>query len=94
MSATLRIHRGHGAPQRFVHVGADRLGQLTDPVNDFEIPPGHHVVELKLGAYHSVAAQFDVHEGERVEFDVVDVPDAVLPVLLGGAVRLQRRDTP
>ena len=92
MSATLRIHRGHGAPERFVHVGEARLGQLTEPVNDFEISPGHQVVKLTLGAYHSAAAQFDVHEGERVEFDVVDVPDAVLPVLLGGAVRLERRD--
>ncbi len=93
MSATLRIHRGHGAPERIVFLGRDRIGQLSDPVNDFEVPLGRHVVQLRLGAYHSIAAHFDAHEGDVIEFDVVDDPEAVMPMLLGGAVRLARRLT-
>ncbi len=90
MSATLRIHRGSGEPGREVYLGRQRLGALTSEVTDFPITPGRHVLELKLGSFHSNPAHFDAREGELIEYDLVDDPDAVLPMLLGRAVKLVR----
>ncbi|MEP7159876.1 MAG: hypothetical protein ABI746_02100 [Dermatophilaceae bacterium] len=90
MSATLRIHRGSGEPGREVYLGRQKLGALTGDATEFPIPTGRHVLELKLGSFHSNPAHFDAHDGELIEYDVVDDPDAVLPMLLGRGVKLVR----
>lgn len=90
MSATLRIHRGFASADRVVMLGSTALGPLSQEVNDFAIPEGRHVVSLKLGRYNSVATGVTVKDGDLVELKTVENPDAILPILQGGFLRLDR----
>lgn len=89
MSTTLRIHRGHASPERVVMLGQHALGRLEHEVNDFEIEPGKHVVELRLGMFHSLPTVFVAVDGAVLELKVVENPDAILPILQGGAIKLE-----
>lgn len=90
MAATLRVRRGTASPDRVVMMGDTRLGSLTDEVMEFEIPPGDHVLSLELGRYHSIPTHVVVDDGAVLELQVVQNPDAVLPLVQGGFVRLER----
>mgnify|MGYP006889690462 CR=1 FL=1 len=90
MSSTLRIHRGHASHKRVVMLGTRELGRLDNEVNDFEIEPGKHLVELRMGMYHSLPTVFVVAEGQVLELKAVENPDAILPIFQGGAIKLER----
>lgn len=90
MAVTLRIHRGYASPERVVLLGTDRLGHLEHEVNDFLVDPGRHVIELGVGPYHGLPTSFEAMDGTLLEFKVVEDPDAILPMFLGGAVKLER----
>lgn len=90
MSTTLRIHRGFASPERVVLLGGRELGRLENEVNDYAIEPGKHLIELGLGVYHSLPTVFVARPGEVLEFKAVENPDAILPILLGGAIKLER----
>lgn len=90
MSATLRIHRGLCSADRVLTIGGKKVGSLSEEVNDFEITPGDHVLSLNLGIYHSVPTHVRVADGTVVEFKAVENPDALLPVLQGGFIKLER----
>lgn len=92
MSAILRIHRGHASPDRILMMGRQELGPLSNEVTDFTVPAGAHVIQLKLGHYHSVATQVDLAEGAVLDLKVVENPDAVLPLLQGGFVKLEKSE--
>ncbi|MCA0437298.1 MAG: hypothetical protein M9891_06700 [Austwickia sp.] len=89
MSATLRIHRGHASADRILMVGSDELGRLAEAVTTFTVPAGHHVIRLKLGPYHSVATQVEVAEGAVLDLKAVEDPDAILPLVQGGYLKLE-----
>ncbi len=86
-SGTLRIHRGPASPDRVLMVGTTEMGLLSEPVTDFTVPTGHHLVGLKLGSYHSVATYVTLREGATVELTVEENPEAIAPILQGGLLR-------
>lgn len=90
MSATLRIHRGLCSKERVLTIGGRAVGTLAEEVNDFDITPGDHVLSLNLGIYHSVPTHVRVTDGTVVEFKAVENPDALLPILQGGFIKLER----
>ncbi len=90
MAVTLRIHRGTASPDRVVLVSKAPVGRLEDEVNEFVIEHGHHVLELQLGRYHGLPTSFTARDGDLLEFKAVEDPDAVLPLILGGAIKLER----
>ncbi len=90
MAVTLRIHRGYASPERVVLLGKERLGHLDHEVNDFRVSPGRHVLELGVGPYHGLPTSFDAVDGSLLEFKAVEDPDAILPMFLGGAIKLEQ----
>ncbi len=89
MSSTFRIHRGPSSPDRILLVGREEVGPLSDEVTDFTVSAGEHVLSLRLGPYHSVSTKFRIAEGEILELIVADNPDAVVPMVQGGFVKLE-----
>lgn len=90
MSATLRIHRGLCSAERVLTIDGKQVGSLAEEVNDFEITPGDHVLSLNLGFYHSVPTHVRVTDNTVIEFKAVENPDALLPILQGGFIKLER----
>lgn len=89
MSAIVRIHRGTSNPERVLLVGREEVGPLSEAITDFPVPAGEHVLSLRLGIYHSVATKFRIREGDVLELIVADNPDAVVPMVQGGFVKLE-----
>lgn len=92
MSATVRVHRGNYSADRYLVMGSKKLGQLTDEITEFTVPPGEHLFSLTLGFYHSVGSWVTLHDGDVVDLVAEDNREAVVPVLQGGFLRLVRSD--
>lgn len=89
MSATIRIHRGPSNPDRVLLVGRAEVARLADEITEVSVPPGEHVLSTRLGIYRGVATKFRVREGDVLELIVADNPDAVVPMIQGGFVKLE-----
>lgn len=88
MSALLRILRGDGSSERVVTLNERVLGPLAQEVNEFEIEPGHHVLNTRLDIYHGNARGINAKDGAVLEYIVRTDPDTPLPIVQGGFVRL------
>jgi hypothetical protein len=71
-------------------LGTTELGPLSEQVTEFTVPSGRHLLQLKLGAYHSVVTRFHIDDDAVLDLRVVENPDAILPVLQGGYIKLER----
>lgn len=90
MSATIRIHRGPASPERVLLLDSAEVGPLSEETTDFAVPPGHHLIALALGRYHSVATYITLAEGQLMELTVEENPDAIFPALQGGYLRFHK----
>lgn len=73
MSATLRITRESALILRVrklnVLLNCAFLGQVgNNQTMEFQIPPGRHTLEIKLGSQSSPERRFIIQEGEAAEF--------------------------
>lgn len=89
MSALLRILRGDGSSERVVTLNEQVLGPLEHEVNEFVIKCGHHVLNTRLGIYRGNARAINAKDGAVLEYIVLADPDAPLPIVQGGFVRLE-----
>lgn len=89
-TAVLRVHRGPASPERVVVYGTTPLGALTEEITEFTVPPGHHLVSLKLGFHHSVATWVTLRPGQVLDLVVEDNVQAIAPMLQGGFLRFHR----
>ena len=86
-TAVLRVHRGSASADRVVVYGTTPLGTLTDEVTQFTVPPGRHLVSLKLGFHHSVATWVTLRPGQVLDLVVEDNVQMIAPMLQGGFLR-------
>lgn len=86
-TAVLRVHRGPASPDRVVMYGTTSLGTLTDEITEFTVPPGRHLVSLKLGFHHSVATWVKLAPGQVLDLVVEDNVASIAPMLQGGFLR-------
>ncbi|GAB3588388.1 hypothetical protein [Calidifontibacter terrae] len=92
MPATLHIHREFASPERVVCLGDTVIGTLADDDSVFEIPVGKHFVILQLGRFRSTPHLIRAFDGAEIHLHVEEDPEAKVPLLQGGFVRL--RETP
>ena len=88
MSAILRIHRGAASPERSIVIGEKHVGHLTEPITDVEVEPGRHVVRVKMGIYTSEAITITPRDGDIIEVQVEENPNAEAPILQGEFLRI------